>query len=439
MDVLSLGILSIIAFVVLIMMGMHIGIAMGLVGFFGIAITKGNFNVAIGAIANTPYAVVMSFVLTSLPVYLLMGLFAMEAGITENAYRVSYNWVGKLRGGLGLATIVANAFFGACCGSSLAAAMLFSKISLPEMEKAGYEKRFACGIVAAGGMLSMLIPPSAMIIIIGFLTETSVARLFIGGIIPGIILALMYMGVIYIMVLKNQNLAPIAKINVSWKQRIISLKEIWSLIIIIIIVFAGIYTGIFTPTEAGSVGALITLIIALYLKKLNWNKVWLVISDTVQTTCLLFFVLIGATIFSRFLALSGLRTVILETILAWGIPPIVTIIMFVLLYLIAGCFIDAISIFAITMPIMFPVAMKLGYDPIWFGIVFLMAAEIGLVSPPFGMNVFAVKAAAPSHVTLIDVFRGVFPFFLVMIVFLVLLIAFPSIIITLPNEMFGKR
>lgn len=437
MDPLLLGLLSITVLLVLLALGMHVGIAMGLVGFFGIALVQGSFKVAIGALGSTPYAVVMTFILTALPVFLLMGLFAMHAGVTEDAYQVGYNWLGKLPGGLSIATIAACAGFGACSGSSIAAAMLFTKISLPEMRKVGYNMRFACGTTAAGGMLAMLIPPSAMLIIFGFLTETSVARLFIGGIIPGIILALMYVGAILAMVLKNPQLAPLAEISVSLKEKIVSLKRIWGLIVIMIVVFVGLYTGVFTPTEAGSVGALATFLMALALKKLNWKIVWDAISDTAQATCLIFIVIIGATIFSRFVALSGLRNTIIEGILGLGLPPLFTIPMFVFVYLVAGCFMDAISIFAITLPIMFPIAMKLGFDPIWFGIVMLMAVEIGLVTPPLGLNVYVVKAAAPDDVTLMDVFRGVFPFLLVMLTFLGLLIAFPLLITLLPNVMYG--
>jgi len=437
MDPVLLGILSITVLLILIALGMHVGIAMGLVGFFGIAAVQGSFKVAMGALGSTPYFVVMTFILTALPVFLLMGLFAMHAGVTEDAYRVGYAWLGKLPGGLGIATIAACAGFGACSGSSIAAAMLFTKISLPEMRKVGYNMRFACGTTAAGGMLAMLIPPSAMLIIFGFLTETSVARLFIGGILPGIILALMYIGAIIAMVLRNPQIAPLAQISVSWKDRIVSLKRIWGLVVIIILVFAGLYTGVFTPTEAGSVGALATFLMALALGKLNRKRLWDTLSDTAQTTCLLFFIIIGATIFSRFIALSGLRNTIIDSILAWGLPPVVTILMFVVVYLVAGCFMDAISIFAITLPIIFPIAMKLGFDPIWFGIVMLMAVEIGLVTPPLGMNVYVVKAAAPDDVTLVDVFRGVFPFLLVMLAFLGLLIAFPPLITLLPNAMYG--
>jgi len=436
-DALLLGALGAIALLILIALGVHVGITMGLVGFFGIAIVQGSFKVAIGALAGIPYSVVMSFILTSLPVFLLMGLFAMYAGVTEDAYRVGYNWLGKLPGGLGLATIAACAGFGACSGSSIATAMLFTKISLPEMRKVGYDKRLACGTTAAGGMLAMLIPPSAMLIIIGFITNTSVAKLFIGGILPGILLAGMYVGAILIMVLRKPHLAPLAEITISWRKRIASLKKIWGLLVIMAFVFVGIYSGVFTPTEAGSTGALATFIMALALRKLSWSKLWNAIADTTQTTCLLFFVIIGATVFSRFIAISGLRTVIIDGIIGWGLSPILVVLMFVVVYLIAGCFIDAISIFAITLPIVFPIVLKLGFDPIWFGIIALMSIEMGLVTPPLGMNVYAVKAAAPDDVTLEDVFRGVFPFFLVMLAFLGLLIAFPPIVTLLPNVMFG--
>jgi len=434
MDALLLGALSVIGLLVLIVLGVHVGIAMGMIGFFGIAIVQGSFQVAIGALGATPYSVVMSFVLTALPVFLLMGLFAMYAGITEDAYHMGYNWLGKLPGGLSLATIAACAGFGACSGSSIATAMLFTKISVPEMRRVGYDKRFACGTTAAGGMLAMLIPPSAMLIIIGFLTDTSVAKLFIGGIFPGILLAVMYVAAILLMVLRKPQLAPMAAITISWRERFVSLRKVWGLLVIMLFVFAGIYTGVFTPTEAGSTGALATFIMALALRKLTWPRLCEAIVDTVQTTCLLFFVIIGATIFSRFIALSG---VIIEGILGWRLNPLLVVLMFVMVYLIAGCFLDAISIFAITLPIVFPIILKLGFDPIWFGIIALMSIEMGLVTPPLGMNVYAVKAAAPEDVTLEDVFRGVFPFFLVMLAFLGVLIAFPPIITFLPNAMFG--
>lgn len=438
MDTSLLSLFSIIVLLVLIALGMHIGIAMGLVGLAGIAIVHGSLSLAIKALGSTPLAVVMSFILTALPVFLLMGLFATYAGLTEYSYRVAHKWLGKLPGGLGIATVAACAGFGATSGSSIAAALLFTKISVPEMRKSGYEKSFACGITASGGMLAMLIPPSAMMIIIGFLTETSVAKLFIGGVIPGIILAVMYAALIFLMVRKNPHIAPIAKISVSWKQRIIALKDIWGMILIVLLIFVGLYAGVFTPTEAGSIGALCIFLMALGFRSINWKQLWGALSEATHTTCLMFFVLIGATIFSRFIAISGLRSIIVDAVIGWEFPSIVTIIIFILVYLVAGCFLDAMSIFAITLPIMFPIAMQLGFDPVWFGIVALMSAEMGLVTPPLGMNVYMVKAAAPKDVSLFDIFRGVVPFFFVMLLFLVLLVAFPPIITFLPNAMLGR-
>lgn len=430
-----IGAVSVAFMLLLVMLGVHVGLALGLTGFLGLWFMSGNLSTAIQLLATTPYAVVAVYALSVLPLFILMGIFAGHAGLAEDAYHAVNKWVGRLPGGLAIATVGANAIFGAACGSSMAACAVFTKFSFPQMKSYGYQDRFALSSIAAAGVLAMLIPPSVLMILYGIVTEVSIAALFIGGIFPGLLLAAMYSIGIILMVKLNPSLAPRATITATWKDRFISLKDIWGIILLMVVVLGGIYAGIFTPTEAGAAGAFGAFILALAMRKLTLQTLWSTMQDAGQTTAMAFFIIIGAQIYSRFLALSGFPVKLVELIQGAGLPPLLLLAAFMLIYLFLGCILDSFSIMLITLPLIFPVTKAMGWDPVWFGLLVVTNIEVGLLTPPVGLNVFVVKAAAGPDVELMNLFRGVVPFFFIMLLMLALLVVFPSIVTFLPGLM----
>ncbi|MBI4321562.1 MAG: TRAP transporter large permease [Chloroflexi bacterium] len=433
MEPLSIGLISIVALLVLILMGVHVGLSLMLVGFVGIVVITGSYDTALTMLTTTSFFTSAEWLFVTLPLFIIMGSFGAYAGITNNAYRIANNWFGSLRGGMAIATTFACAAFGAVSGSTIVTSSLFTKISLPEMLRLGYDKKLATGTIASAGLLAMLIPPSAMMIVFGMLTKTSVGALFIAGILPGIVLAVMYSVGTYLLVMRNPKLAPPSPVRVTWREKILSTKDAWGVVVLAIVVIGGIFGGVFTATEAAAVGAFAALLMSFAQKRLSWSRLLEAILEAARITAMVFFILIGSHMFGRLLALSGLSTAFTKTVLGWGLPPIALVVMLVILYLFLGTFIDSISQMSLTLPVVFPLVMTLGFDPIWFGVVVVMAVEAGGLTPPLGLNVYAVKAAAGNVVTLEEVFHGIVPFFLVILVFLSLLIAFPDISLLLPR------
>lgn len=438
MDPLFVGLIAVVLVVVLMILGFHVGIALGLVGFIGFVVL-GGIDIGLGILKNTPFFVVASFTFTTLPLYLLMGSFATHAGIAEDLYNTAYKWLERVPGGLAIATMFACAAFGATSGSSVATAAIFAKISLPEMFRKNYEKKFACGVVCSGGILAILIPPSVLLIIYGVITEQPIGKLFIAGIIPGVVLTLIYGAGIWILVTRNPKLAPQPMIRTPWRERINSLRSVWGTIVLAALVIGGIYGGVFTPTEAGATGAFGAFVIALGLRRLSWGKLWDTLLDAAEVTCMVFLIMIGSMIFSRFLVISGVSGRFTEAVTGAGLSSLGVIVGFVVIYLILGCLIEGISILCLTLPVFFPIAMALGVDPIWFGIVAVVATEIGLVTPPVGLNVYIVSAAAGPGVSMEEVFRGCLPFFIMQVFFVGLLVAFPQIATLLPRMMLSGK
>lgn len=433
----SVAILSIPILLVALAMGLHVGIALGLTGLFGLFLITGSFNTALSILATTPYAITADFTLAALPLFILMGSFAGAGGLAEGAYNAAQKWLDRLPGGLAMATVVANTIFGAACGSSAAACAVFTKFSVPQMRKHNYETGFACGTVAASGVLTMLIPPSVLMVVYGILTGVSIGGLFIAGIMPGILLTLVYMSGIFIWVKLRPEIAGgnTKNTRVSWGERIIALKDVWGIVFLMVVVMGGIYTGFFTPTEAGAGGAFAAFILALALRKLNRSNTWEILQDAGQITAMIFLLFIGAQIYSRFMSYSGLPEQIVTWIQVSNLPPMVILSSLVFIYLILGCLIDSISMLVLTLPIAFPISQTLGWHPLWFAIVVIMAIEIGLLTPPVGINVYVVKAAAGPDVSVESVFKASFPYFVMMLVTLIVLMMFPRISTFLPELM----
>jgi tripartite ATP-independent transporter DctM subunit len=343
---------------------------------------------------------------------------------------------------MAIATTWANAMFAACTGSSVVACAVFTRISLPEMRKRAYDKRFACGTIAAAGMLGMLIPPSALMVIYGILTEQSIGILLIAGVGPGAVLTAIFTLGIVVSALMRPQLAPRSEVVVSWAERLKSLGGVWGIIVLVAAIITGMYTGVFTPTEAGAAGALGALILALLSGGLTWRNFAAALNEAAQTTALVFFILIGAMIFARFLVLTGLPGEFVEVVNEANIPTLLIMILFLVMYVFLGMFQDSISMMSITLPIVHPIIVGLGIDPVYFAMLVIMSIEIGLITPPVGLNVYTVRSVAVQmpegqNLTLENIFKGILPFFFLSIVALVILIAVPPISTFLPSKMFG--
>ena len=414
--------------------GAHIGVALGLAGFIGIYLTVGP-DAAAAQLAAIPFSTTNNFALAVIPLFILMGSFATQAGIVTELFRTAYLWLGRLRGGLAMATVMSSAAFGAASGSTIVNAAVFTKMAMPEMTRFGYDVRLSSGCIAAAGTLAALIPPSILMVIYGVITEQSIGKLLIAGIVPGIITALLYCGGIYALARVRPDLAPRANIEVNWMERWRSLYGVTGVMVLFVVVVGGIYGGYFPATYAGAVGAAGAFVIALYKRRMGMGSLMEVLKEAAVTTSVIFIIVVGGMVFSRFLTYSGLVDIISRELLSFGTGKYTYLIGYVVLFTILGCFIEPIAIMVMTLPIMYPVMVAQGFDPIWLGVVSVKLAEIGVLTPPVGLNVFVVKSSSPVPVTLGQVFTGVVPFIALDFLSLVLYVMFPQMILWLPNLM----
>jgi tripartite ATP-independent transporter DctM subunit len=414
--------------------GVHIGVALGLAGFIGIYLTVGP-DAAAAQFAAIPFSTTNNFALAVIPLFILMGSFATQAGIVTELFRTAYLWLGNLRGGLAMATVMSSAAFGAASGSTIVNAAVFTKMAMPEMTRFGYDVRLSAGCIAAAGTLAALIPPSILMVIYGVITEQSIGKLLIAGIVPGIVTALLYCGGIYVLARVRPDLAPRANIGVNWMERWRSLYGVTGVLMLFVVVVGGIYGGYFPATYAGAVGAAGAFVIALFKRRLGVGSLTEVLKEAAVTTSVIFIIVVGGMVFSRFLTYSGLVDIISRELLSFGTGKYTYLIGYVVLFTILGCFIEPIAIMVMTLPIMYPVMKAQGFDPIWLGVVSVKLAEIGVLTPPVGLNVFVVKTSSPVPVTLGQVFTGVMPFIALDFLSLVLYVMFPEMILWLPNLM----
>lgn len=387
-------------------------------------------------IGSTPFATASSYDLSPLPLFLLMGAFAMNGGLGTAAFEALNKWVGRLSGGLAIAATFGSAFFGLACGSSLAAAGVFTKAALPEMLARRYDRRLAIGSIAAAGTFSTMIPPSGLLIIYAIFTEESIGRLFMGGIIPGALTAIVYASFIYVRVRLNPNLAPKVDVPFSWQQRMGALATMWPILALGALVLGGIFAGWFTATEAGGIGAAGALAIAIALKGCRRAGILQALIDCMRTNGMIFLIIIGAILFGRFLSVTQMPVKLSLSLSALDQPPMVILAGILLMYFFLGMFLDAVAILAITLPVVFPLVISLGFDPIWFAIILIKVTEIGLVTPPVGMNVYVCVSAAEGRISLPEAFRGIAPFILCDLLVLILLLAFPGVVLWLPGLMY---
>jgi len=438
-DPVVVGALSSVVVCVMILLGMHVGVSLALTSVIGVYFITGRLNVGLRMLESTAYNALNDYIFAVVPLFILMGSFATASGVMRDLFNSMEALLQRVRGGLGIATVAGNAVFSAITGVTVASAVVFSQISIPEMRRLGYNKKFALGIVASSALLGMLIPPSLLMVVYGVLTEESIGKLFAAGMGPGIVVAVALSLAIVVMIRFKPELSGIegsaAAAGPHIRRRDIVIKP-WAVYLLVLLVLGGIYAGWFTPTEAGAIGALGALILMVLKGKFGFRTTYELLIQTGVSTASIFFLLITAQMYSRMLSLSGLPEYITRLMVGVDVPPIVIVLFFVAVMLVLGTILDSTSIMLLAMPIMVPVVLKLGYDNLWFGMVSILAIELGQLTPPFGMVVFAMKAAMPTETTIDEIFSGSMPFFFVLIGALCLIIAVPQITLWLPKLLF---
>jgi len=428
----AMGIVGIVLLILLLFSSMPIGPVMALIGFIGFSYLV-NPDASFSILGTSPYRTVSSHTMSTIPLFILMGMLCFHSELSKDIYTTIRNWVGKLPGGLAMSTVGGCAGFAAVSGSSMATAVTMGTLALPEMRRYKYDDSIACGCVAAGGSIGILIPPSIAFIIYASLTEESIGKLFIAGIIPGLMEAVFYMITIYILCKIKPSLGPPGPSS-TLKEKLLSLKDTWGIIVLFILVMGGIYGGIFTPTEAAGVGAFGALLLGFIKKKMTSQKILLSLADAVKNTAMLLLMLIGADIFSYFLTMTQIPFMLSDFVVALPVSNAVTLWAILLVYIILGCIMPIIPAIILTIPIFFPVVTGLGYDPIWFGVIVVTMAEMGQITPPVGINVFALSGVA-ADVPLGSIFKGIFPFLVADIVRVILIFFFPALALFLPSLM----
>ena len=432
MDAYSAGILSIIALVGLILLGVRIAYASGIVGLIGLAILRG-WDPGTGLAGFLAHSESSHYTLSVLPMFILIGYLAYYAGLTQGAFYAARCWLGWLPGGLAVATIFATAGFAAVSGASTATAAVFSRVAIPEMLRYGYDRSMAAAVVAAGGTLASLIPPSAILVIYGIIVEQSIGALLLAGFIPGALTAFCYGSIIVLRVMINPALGPSIE-GVTWGERFRSMKGASGIIFVIGVILFGIYTGIMTPTEVGGVGAFIIFIMALAKREMSVRNLYDALMETSKLTVMIFTIIWSILIYVRFLGFTGLPGAFADYIAHIEVPRLVILLLILFVYIILGMFMDGIGMLLLTLPVVFPAIVALGYDPIWFGIIVVKMVEIGLITPPIGLNCFVVNGVRPD-IPLSAIFKGVWPFVVADLICVGLLIAFPQIVLFLPQLM----
>ena len=434
MSVEAIGFTGLIVLLALLILRVPVAFAMFLVGFIGIWIVSG-WNAAMGLLSSETFTLASSSELVVVPLFILMGNVATATGMSRQLYNAAYAIVGHVRGGLASATVIGCGGFAALSGSSVASALTMGKVSLSEMDRFNYDPRLSTGVVAAGGTLGILIPPSTGFVIFAILTEQSIGRLFLAGVLPGILLlALFVVTVTLICWIRPKAGPPGPRATIS--EKLSALLGALPILLVIIVTIGGIYGGLFSPVEAAGVGAGFVILYGVITRKLSFSAFWQAARDSVVTTATVMLILIAAHMINPFLALSHVPAYVGEVLVTLDIPILGTLILMLLMYMILGCFLEGFAMLVLTLPIFFPVVLQLGIDPIWFGVLVVLTLEMGLISPPVGINVFIVKSVAPN-VALSDIFRGVIPFWIAMLVTLAILITFPQISLFLPNTMFN--
>lgn len=431
------GLISIGILVIMLVGGVPIGLTMLFLAILGLFVVSG-VSATFWAVNSVLFQESFHWVFIVLPMFFLLGNFAFHGDIGRDAYNSISKWLGQLKGGLLIATVAACAAMGFASGSSLATAVTFTRLGLPEMRKHGYDLSLSCGAIASAGTLAALIPPSGMMVVFCVLTGASLGRLLIAGIFPGFLTAFLFIVALRLLLKFRPNLAPSIGIRTSFKEKLNSSKSIGPLLLCIVSIMGGLYIGVFTPTEAGAAGAMVTFIFLVARYGLSRKRIMESLLDTVRLSSMIFIIIIGALLYGRFLSVSGTVEQVSKFILSMQLSKYMVMLFIIIIYLILGTFLEAVAILALTLPIFFPILKQLGFDETLIGIVAVMLVEIGVLTPPLGTNVYAVKAAAGDIVTMNEVFRGIWPFFFAYLASVGLVVAFPQIALFLPGLLFMK-
>ena len=432
MDASTVAILGFITLFTLMLLRVPVGMAMGLVGVSGFAYLVGT-GPAFKIVGHTSMRTVTDYTFGVIPMFLLMGAFVTNSGMSQELFRAANAFLGHRKGGLGIATIAACGGFAAISGSSVATAATFSTVAYPEMRRYGYPQSFATGVVAAGGTLGAMLPPSTVLAVYGIITEQDIGKLFIAGVLPGILAASMYMMTVTIIGVARPGFLPAAP-RKSWAERWAALRDVWATLLLFVFVIGGMYGGLFTPTEAGGMGAGGAFLIGVLRGRLKGEDIRRSLLQATRTAAAVFTVLIGALLFGYFLTVTQTPQHVTEFLTGLGIGKYGVLALIMLMYLVLGCLMDSLAMIILTVPIIFPVIKELGFDPIWFGIIIVMTVELGLIHPPVGMIVFVIKSVV-QDVDFSTIFRGVIPFIITDLIRLIILIAFPIIALWLPSHM----
>ncbi len=432
MDPMTTGLIGLVILVILLFSRMPVGFVMALVGFVGFSYLV-SLEGGLRIFAKDVFDIFGSYSLTVVPLFIFMGQIAFYAGISRRLYDSAYTFLGHFPGGLAMATIGACAGFAAICGSTNAAAATMASVALPEMRRYKYSPELATGTVAAGGSLGILIPPSVIFIVYGIMTEQSIGKLFLAGILPGILLSTLFILTIYIRVRINPEMGPPGP-KTTLGEKVRSLAGVIEMLLIFLLVMGGLFFGFFTPTEAGAAGAFITLLLALVRRQLSWGGFLMALWESVRISCMVLVIVAGATVFGHFLAVTRIPYNLAAWVSGLPLPAWAIMGVIVFIYLIGGCFMDALGMIMLTIPIFFPVALTLGYDPIWFGVIIVLITEMGVITPPVGVNVYVVSGVA-KDIPLEVIFRGILPLLGALILCNIILIVFPQIALFLPSFM----
>jgi len=430
MDPVTIGIIGVAVLIVLFLLGMPVGFTMAFVGLIGFAAVKGP-EAGLSILARDFWEVWSSYNLTVIPMFVFMGSVAFYAGMSGRLYQAAYIIFGRWRGGLAMATIVATAGFSAICGSTSATAAAMGKVAIPEMRRHGYDPGLACGCMAAAGSLGIMIPPSTIFIIYGILSEQSIGKLFIAGVVPGLILATLFCIAVYIWTVFKPAAAP-AGGTTSMKQKLMGVTGLFEMLFLFALVIGGLFAGLFSPTQAAGVGTAAAIVIGVLRRSFDLRKFWLSVKDTLLITAMIMTIVAGATVFGHFMAVTGIPGAASDFLGGLPVPPTVVMILILIMYLIAGCFMDSLAMVTLTVPILYPTVMALGFDPIWFGVIIVLVVEMGVITPPVGINVYIIKGVAPD-VPMGKIFKGAMAFLVGMLILAALLLIFPQIATWLPS------
>lgn len=434
MSPVELGVILFFLMLALILLGVHVSFVLIFLGFLGLSAVVG-LKPALSSLAIISLERTTDYNFATIPLFLLMGAFVSRTEIAREAYETARVWIGQLRGGLAMATSLACGLFAACCGSSLATALAMGKIAYPEMERYRYDPKLSTGIIIAGGTIGILIPPSIGFIVIGILTQLSIGKLFIAGIIPGILEVIFYALTVYVLCRLRPELGP-ASPPTSLRQKFGALRQTGPIMLLFLLVIGGIYGGIFTPAEAGGIGAFGALILGIFRRQLNLSSFFASLKDTARSSAIIIALILGAFIFNQFLAVTRIPFLASEWIVGLGTNRYVILCLILIMYIILGMFLDVMAILVLTLPIIFPTMVRLGFDPIWYSVIMVRIVEVGMITPPFGINIFGL--AGVVNVPMGTLYRSVFPFVIADLLHILLLILVPSLCTFLPEMMIAK-